>query len=238
MAQMKTQIEELQRASEPTQAGLRGEVMEREIEDVLRERFPDDVITPVKSGARGADILQTVRHPRNRGCGTILWESKRTAKWSNSWIAKLKEDQKGAKADIAAIVTTVMPVDARYMDHREGIWVVESVCVLAAAGALRSGLIEVAQARSVDATRSEALAVLHDYLCGKDFRDRFEPIIETIIEMKTDLDAERRGVERYWSKRDKEIERLARASAGMYGDLEGILGMALPSVSQLELPAK
>jgi hypothetical protein len=237
MAQMKTQIEDLKRASEPTRAGLRGEVMEREIEDLLREHFPDDLIEPVKSGARGADILQTVRSPRNRDCGTILWESKRAANWSNGWIAKLKDDQKAARADIAAIVTTVFPADARYMDHRDGIWVVESVCVLAAASALRSGLIDVAQARSIDATRSEALAVLHEYLCGKEFRRRFEPIIETIIEMKTDLETERRGVERYWAKRDKEIERLGRATAGMYGDLQGILGAALPTVSQFELPA-
>jgi hypothetical protein len=237
MAQMKTQIEDLKRASELTQAGLRGEVMEREIEDLLREHFPDDLIVPVKSGARGADILQTVRSSRGQDCGAILWESKRAANWSNGWIAKLKDDQKAARADIAAIVTTVLPADVRYMDHRDGIWVVESVCVLAAAGALRAGLLDVAQARSVDATRSEALAVLHEYLCGKEFRGRFEPIIETIIEMKTDLETERRGVTRYWSKRDKEIERLGRSAAGMYGDLQGILGPALPTVSQFELPA-
>jgi len=236
LAQMKTQIDDLKRAAEPTRAGLRGEALERDVEELLREHFPDDVVTPVKSGVRGADIVQTVRHPRNRECGTILWESKRASNWSNSWIAKLKDDQKAAKADIAAIVATVVPADARYMDHRDGVWIVESVCLLAAAGALRSGLIDVAQARSSDATRSEALAVLHDYLCGKEFRARFEPIVETIIEMKSDLDTERRGVERYWGKRDKEIERLARATAGMYGDLQGILGSALPSVSQFELP--
>jgi hypothetical protein len=235
LEQMKSQIDDLKRAAEPTQAGLRGEALEREIEDVLREHFPDDLFTPVKAGARGADIVQTVRVSGNQ-VGTILWESKRAASWSKGWISKLKGDQATAKADIAAIVTTVVPADVQYMDRRDGVWVVETVCAVAAAEALRSGLIDVAQARSADKTRSEALAVLHDYLCGREFRGRFEPIVETIIEMKVDLDKERRALERLWAKREKEIERLARSSVGIYGDLQGILGQALPAVSKLELP--
>lgn len=209
----------------------------RGVRATQKAHFPDDGITPVKAGAKGADIVQAVCFPRERECGTILWESKRAANWSNGWIAKLKEDQKAAKADIAVIVTTVVPDGVRYMDHRDGIWVVESVCLLAAASVLRAGLVDVAHAREIDATRSEALAVLHEYLCGKEFRGRLEPIIETIIAMKGDLETERRGIERYWAKRDKEILRIGRASAGMYGDLQGILGAALPTVSQLELPA-
>jgi hypothetical protein len=235
LEQMKSQIDDLRRAAEPTQAGLRGEALEREIEDVLRDHFPDDLFTPVKAGARGADIVQTVRVSGNQ-VGTILWESKRAASWSKGWISKLKGDQATAKADIAAIVTTAVPTDCQYMDHRDGVWVVETVCVVAAAQALRSGLIDVAQARSADKTRSEALAVLHDYLCGKEFRGRFEPIVETIIQMKIDLDKERRGIERFWATRDKEIERLARSAIGIYGDLQGILGQALPAVTKLELP--
>jgi hypothetical protein len=237
LEQMKAQIDDLRRKAEPTTAVLRGEAMEQNVEELLREHFPDDVIEPVKAGTRGADILQRVRRPADPECGTILWESKRAATWSNTWIPKLKDDQKVANADIAAIVSTVVPTDLRYMDHRDGVWIVESVCLIAAATTLRAGLVAVAQARHVDATRSDAIAALHDYLCGKEFRARFEPIVETIIDMKTDLDTERRGVQRYWAKRDKELETLARSSIGMYGDLQGILGAALPTVAELALPA-
>lgn len=93
MAQMKPQIEVLKRAAEPTRAGLRGEVLERDIEDLSREHFLDDVITPVKSGARGADIVQLVRHSGNRERGKILCESGRAANWSNGWVTELKDDQ-------------------------------------------------------------------------------------------------------------------------------------------------
>jgi hypothetical protein len=76
LEQMTKRIEELQSASQQTRAGLRGEVLEREIEDLLRERFPSDQITPVKSGVRGADVIQIVISPRGHDCGKILWESK------------------------------------------------------------------------------------------------------------------------------------------------------------------
>ena len=67
--QMSKRIEELRVAADPKRSGLQGEVLEREIEDVLIESFPSDVITPVKAGKRGADVLQRVRSPRGLDCG-------------------------------------------------------------------------------------------------------------------------------------------------------------------------
>lgn len=236
LEQMTKRIEELQSASQQTRAGLLGEVLERDIEDLLRERFPSDQITPVKSGVRGADVLQVVRSPRGHDCGTILWESKRTKNWSNNWIAKLKQDKSAAKSDIAVIVSSVLPEDARYIEWRDGVWLVDTVCCVALATALRSGLIEMSQARNIDSHKNEALDVLYEYLCGKDFRQRVTTAVEAFIEMKSDLETERRSLERAWSKRSKQLDRLALNTAGMYGDLQGILGNALSPVEQLELP--
>jgi hypothetical protein len=55
--------------------------------------------------------------------------------------------------------------------------------------------------------------------------------------MKADLDVERRATERSLAKREKQIEMLLRNSAGMYGELQAIVGGALQPVSALELPA-
>jgi len=57
--QMQRQIKDLEESSD-TRAGLIGEAQEREIEDVLKEKFRSDKIEPVKSGMRGADVLQSV----------------------------------------------------------------------------------------------------------------------------------------------------------------------------------
>src|SRR6266511_3111669 len=58
LEQMGKRIDGLQAAADQKRSGLQGEVLEREIEDLLREAFPTDRIAPVKAGKRGADVLQ------------------------------------------------------------------------------------------------------------------------------------------------------------------------------------
>ena len=68
LEQMNKRIEDLQAAADQKRSGLQGEVLEREIEDVLGEAFPADAIEPVRSGKRGADVVQRVRSGRG-DCG-------------------------------------------------------------------------------------------------------------------------------------------------------------------------
>ena len=46
----------------------------------------------------------------------MLWESKRTKNWSDGWLAKLRDDQRIAKADIAIIVSTTLPKGVETFD--------------------------------------------------------------------------------------------------------------------------
>lgn len=233
--QMKKQIKELQESSEQTRSGLRGEAQEREIEDVIRERFRSDRVEPIKSGTRGADVIQTIRSSRGQDCGTILWESKRARHWSNGWITKLKKDQVTAKADVAVLVCSALPPNARHMEMYDGVWVTEFACVPAIASALRDGLIGVAQARSVDSNRNDALSAIYEYLSSNEFNRRIRTAVQTFIDMKADLDSERRALERIWSKRERQIDTLALNASGVYGELEALMGTALPAVEMLEL---
>jgi len=234
--QMKRQIKDLQESAEQTRAGLLGEAQEREIEDVLRERFRADKIEPVKSGVRGADVLQSVYSPRGDDCGRILWESKRARNWSNGWISKLKDDQGAAGADAAVLVCSALPSDVRHMELVEGVWVVGFPYATCVAQALRAGLIGIAHARSIDANRDNSLHEIYDYLTSNDFGRRVRAMVEAFVEMKSDLDSERRSLERMWSKRAKQLDALALNTAGMYGELEALIGTALPAIETLELP--
>ena len=110
---MQRQIEELSRKAEQKSQQLQGEASERELESLLRNRFPRDLIEPVPKGEFGGDILQRVQGPAGQLCGTILWESKRTKAWSDIWLTKLRDDQRAAKAEIALIVSTVLPKRCR-----------------------------------------------------------------------------------------------------------------------------
>ena len=101
---MQRQIEDLKRRAEQGSQQLQGEVQELELEALLTAKFPRDSILPVPKGEFGGDVLQRVVGPTNQLCGTILWESKRTKNWSDGWLAKLREDQRAAKAEIAVII--------------------------------------------------------------------------------------------------------------------------------------
>ena len=65
---MRRQIEDLKRKAEQGSQKLQGDVQEIELEKALRERFPRDQIESVKSGARGADVLQKVRSDSGQLC--------------------------------------------------------------------------------------------------------------------------------------------------------------------------
>lgn len=234
--QMKRRIKELQESAEQTRAGLLGEAQEREIEDVLREKFRSDKIEPVRSGVRGADVLQSVHSPRGECCGRILWESKRARNWSNGWITKLKEDQAAAGADVAVLVCAALPADVRHMELIDGVWVIGFTYATCMASALREALIGIARAKSIDANRNDSLHEIYDYLTSNEFTRRVRSMVAAFVEMKGDLDSERRALERMWTKRAKHLDALALNTAGMYGELEALIGTALPPIDTLELP--
>src|SRR5207247_1769347 len=102
---LQRQIETLKQKAEQGSIQLQGEVLELDLADRLVVQFPLDIIEPVAKGQRGADVLQRVRTNIGHDCGSILWETKRAKNWSKDWPAKLKEDQRTAKADLAVLVS-------------------------------------------------------------------------------------------------------------------------------------
>src|SRR3972149_322825 len=109
IADMLRNIEELKRRGEQGSQQNQGEVLELDLEAMLRARFPVDVIEPVAKGVRGAAIIQRVYARAGQLCGSIAWESKRTKAWNDEWVTKLKDDQREVKAELAVIVTEVLP---------------------------------------------------------------------------------------------------------------------------------
>ena len=97
---MQQKIEELKQKAEQGSQQLQGEVLELELENLLRSKFPFDLIEPVPKGEFGGDSLHRVNSQSGTHCGSILWESKRTRNWSDGWLAKLREDQRSAKAEV------------------------------------------------------------------------------------------------------------------------------------------
>lgn len=236
IADLRTQIADLQRKSEQGSQQTQGEVMELDLEDTVRRAFPFDEIIPVPKGIHGGDVVQTIHDGALSDCGVILWESKRTKNWSDGWLPKLRDDQRAAKADIAILVTDELPKGVRNFGAVDGIWVASRSCAIALATALRSGLINVAAARrSVDGQHGK-MEVLYNYLSSTQFKQRVEGIVEAFVTMRGDLEAEKRATTRAWAKRAKQLDRAIMQTSGMYGDLSGIIGAGLPSIASLDVP--
>jgi len=233
---MKKQIDELKRKSEQGSQQMQGEVLELELEESLKEEFPFDVIEPVAKGVKGGDIIQTVKTQSGRICGKILWETKRTKNWSDSWIQKLKDDQRDAKADLAILVSETLPKGFHHFRLISGVWVTDILSAVSLALALRVVLIQVARERETQVGKKEKMELAYNYLTGQEFRNRVEAIVESFTAMKADLEAERRAMLKIWAKREKQIERVISNAAGMHGDLQEIAGSSLPTIKMLELP--
>ena len=234
---MQKQIEELKRRAEQGSQQLQGEVQELELEALLSMKFPRDTIQAVPKGEHGGDVLHIVFGPSGQSCGTILWESKRTKNWSDGWLAKLRDDQRTAKAEAAVIVSQALPKGVETFDQIEGVWVTHPKAILPVAVSLRHMLIEVATARQATEGQQTKMEMVYQYLTGPRFRQRVQAIAEAFSTMKEDLDKEKKAIVKQWAKRDEQIERVMQATVGMYGDLQGIAGKTLQEIEGLELRA-
>ncbi len=236
IASMQRQIEELRRKAEQGSQQLQGEVMELELESTLRSKFPFDSIEPVAKGEFGGDVIQRVVSPMGLLCGAILWESKRTKNWSDAWLAKLRGDQRTAKAEISVLISQALPKDIESFSHVDGVWVTAPQYALPLVMALRQTLIEVANSKQSQEGQQTKMELVYGYLTGPRFRHRVEAIVEKFSDMQADLDREKKAMTRLWAKREAQIQGVIESTVGMYGDLQGIAGRALEEIEGLEVP--
>ncbi|MFT5207564.1 MAG: hypothetical protein ACI9CF_001320 [Candidatus Omnitrophota bacterium] len=230
------QVDELKRKLEQKSQQAQGEVLELELEDFLRKEFPFDDIQPVAKGVRGGDIVQIVKTQSGNPCGQILWETKRTKTWSDSWIRKLKDDCREAKADIAVIVSQSLPKGFHHFRQIDGVWVTDIPSAISLALALRLVLVKVSKARQHESGKRDKMELVYEYMTGNEFRHRVEAIVEAFRTMRDELDFEKQAIQRIWAKREKQIENVVSNTIGLYGDLEGIAGPAMPNIPALDLP--
>jgi hypothetical protein len=235
ISSMQRQIEELKRKAEQGSQQLQGEAQEIELESLLRAKFPRDVIEPVPKGEFGGDVLQRVVGPIGQQCGSILWESKRTKNWSDTWLPKLRDDQRSAKADLALIVSQSLPRGVEAFDFIDGVWVSDFKCALPVAIALRQSLISLSTARQASEGQQTKMELVYQYLTGPRFRHRIEAIVEKFSDMQSDLEKERKATIRLWAKREAQIRGVIESTVGMYGDLQGIAGKTLQEIDGLDM---
>ncbi len=216
----------LEQGSQQTQ----GEVLELALEETIRKEFPMDEIKEVPKGVRGADIIQVVKNNYGKISGTIIWELKRTKAWTNSWVQKLKDDQRTVNAEVAVLVSNVLPDGIKYFGLYEGIWVCDYDAILGLTVMVRESLVKIQGVKSSVVGKEEKKEILWNYLTGTEFKQRVEAIYDAYSQMQEEIEKEKRWFSLKWAKQEKQTRKVIDNILGMSGDLQGIVGKALPEI--------
>lgn len=224
------------RAAEPTVSQKhQGSSSELAYEEQLRAHFPEDSLEPIAPGASGADIKQIVHDDMKNDCGIILHERKETESWRNDWIEKLKRDVEAVGADIAFLATKKMPKDVKDFVLHENVWIVQHNVAIPVISAVRYAMREVAFAKNANVDVEKRIAMGYNYLTSPQFRIIMEKIIQAWVNLKTQLDKEKRAISSQWKQREKLLSSVTESTISLYGDLKAIMGNKIEDIPELEL---
>jgi len=162
----------------------------------------------------------------------MLWEAKSIKAWNNRWLEKLRADRRSTNAEIGLIVSNVLPAGVETFDRIDNVWVTKKRFAIPLAIALRQSLIQVSNSRQAAIGQRTKMEMVYQYLTGPQFRHRIDVIVEKFTDMQSDR--ERKAMVRIWAKREEQLKSVIDSSAGLYGDLQGIAGRALPEIDSLD----
>lgn len=226
--------EEMRRKAEQGSMQLQGEAQEMLLEQILQDNFPYDQVVEVGKGVEGADCILVVRNAAGHEYGKIIFESKRTKAWHNSWMDKLKNDMRSQQADLAILVTQVFPKNMDCFGEKDGIWICSFKEVTGLTSALRNAIIRIAETKKSEENKGDKMHMLYNYLTGNEFRQQVEAIVEGFVSMKNSITKERIQMEKMWKEREKQLEKVLINTSGMYGSIKGIAGSSVSSIPLLE----
>ncbi len=218
-------VEEMRRKAEQGSMQLQGEAQELVLEQMLATAFPFDLVSEVGKGVRGADCIQTVRNNYGQECGKIIYESKRTQSFGGDWIEKLKADMRSQGADVAVIVTQVMPKDMDGFGEKDGVWICSYAEARAVVSVLRDLVIKVYNAAKSQENKGDKMTLLYQYLTSGEFSEQWKAIREGFMSMRISIQRERDAMEKLWKAREKQLDKVLLNAAHIRGSIEGISGM-------------
>lgn len=228
-------LEEASRKASQGSMQNQGAALEATFEDQLRSTFTRDMVTEVKTGARGADVILEVFNDAGTASGSILFETKRTQEWANAWIGKLREDMHRVKAHVGVIITQQLPKDIVGCGFKDGIWISDYTSAMTLIRSLRWGLMQVQLEKKVHQHADENAALLYGYVTSPEFRNRVVSIVGAHAALRDGINKERKAMEKNWKLRETQIGIVEQNIMSMLGSIEGNSGHRLEGVGDLEL---
>ena len=75
---------------------------------------------------------------------------------------------------------------------------------------------------------------LYKYMTGIEFKQKWEAIIDTYVNMQKQLSKEKVRMLKDWSEREKQLELMLKNSMAFIGDVKGIGGLEIQDIKLLE----
>jgi len=235
---LKVKLDEAKNKAEQGSMQVQGEVQELSLENMLRNLHPTDEILEVPKGKRGADCLQVVKTVQGAEIGKILYESKNTKNFSDTYIEKIKNDNLVAKADIMIIVTRVMPSDIETdFGIKEGVWICkyDSNSIQNITLALRFGLLKLQAVAITQHGKKSKMELLYNYLTSEEFKNVFEAILSGFKTIQDQHHDEKLKLQNLWRQREKTLEQILSNTVNFYGSIRGI-SSNIPDINMLDFP--
>jgi hypothetical protein len=220
-------LEAMARQLEKKTAEELGEGAEVKLFDALRAEFDGDKIEPVGKGASGADIIHIVMH-NGRECGKIIYESKNSTGWRDDYVTKLVQDQTAAKADYAILSTFKFPKDAKQVEVRESVIIVNPARAVAIAQIIRKQLVQVHTLRLSKSERAKKMAALFDYVTSArcaHLLERVETQSDALLKLQ---EAEVKAHEAHWKKEGALHKSIQKVKAELTNEIDTIIGTHEP----------
>jgi len=230
----KNKYEEAERKARKGSAQQKGLIQQHSLAETLQDCFREDNVEEVKSGVRGADIVQTVMDKSGTKCGTILWESKR-ANWSKKWIGKLRDDKRRVKADFGILVSETLPKEVDYFSADQNLVITSELFAVGLATIFRNSLIDAKKQHLTLEQKESVMGSVFDYVTSNSFVEKLKTIVESEYELYQLIEKERRSHESLWSQRETLHKKAAKQACLIYGDIKAHV-RGLPKVDLLELP--
>lgn len=205
--QWRRKFEEMQRKLDTQTSEQLGNQAEVNLLAELKAAFPGDRMEPVKTGAKGADIIHHVMEG-SKELGRIVYESKNVSSWQHAFVSKAKRYQTQYDTPYVVIVSRVFPLKKRSLCILKDIPVVEPRMAIALAHILRDGVVEIGRLRLTNGQRSGKAQELFNYVLSAEFATRFRQMQDSVDELREQQTKERDWHENVWQKEAKLFDQI------------------------------
>lgn len=170
---------------------------EKEVTKILSENFPDDEIRP--TGKLG-DNIQVIKY-KGETAGSILYECKKTSKYSNTFVAEAKRHQETANCTYAVVITHAMKDGKSRFFVENNIVVIDPLGLLDLALFLRSAIVEMQILKLTKEDINAKSKEILKYMQTGVFKSRMELAMQKSEEAYNLLVREMQDHKKLWTQR-------------------------------------